>query len=187
MTEKDPNGKGPHEAGAKLDDGKIIASTGLIDYFPHALMAVADVSTFGAKKYVEGGWKTVPDGERRYRNAGARHQLKRAEGEYIDADSGKLHIAHQAWCVLAELELYLCSYEQKGVVNAGRKSPLTSSTRTDPPKTDCRSNAGSASVLVAFDTTMTTPRKSSLRQRLIGWLTESGTTVMRAVSMGKNN
>lgn len=99
--EIDPTGRGPHELGAKLDGGKIRADL-LLD-FRHALREVARVSTFGAQKYAPGSWLHVPDGEVRYRAARLRHQLE--EGE--DDDSGLLHLAHEAWNILAELELRL--------------------------------------------------------------------------------
>lgn len=103
-TELDPSGKNPHEAGAKLDAGKIYG--GLLDDFSLALMAVAEVGTFGANKYSRGGWQSVSNGAQRYRDAMWRHLLKeRHEGR--DADSGLMHIAHRTWNALAELELVL--------------------------------------------------------------------------------
>lgn len=130
--EKDPNGKSPHEGGAKLDDGKCLASSGLIEYFPNALRAVAEVSTFGAKKYTLGGWKTVPDGQKRYRDAKVRHQLKRATGESLDQDSGLLHLSHEAWNVLAELELCLSKKSEKPTPLTSRHDPLSSCEKPVP-------------------------------------------------------
>lgn len=107
MSEHDPNGKAPGEPGAKLDAGKSPLRRGALEYFPRALMAVAEVSAFGASKYAWNGWETVPDGVRRYGDAGARHIVKeRIEGPY-DSDSGLLHAAHEAWNALARLELML--------------------------------------------------------------------------------
>lgn len=110
MTQEvDPSGKGAHEAGAKLDAGKIYGS--LLDDFSLALMAVAEVGTFGANKYSRGGWQSVPNGAQRYRDAMWRHLLKeRHEG--CDGDSGLMHIAHRAWNALAELELVLREAKQ---------------------------------------------------------------------------
>ena len=96
--------KNPHEAGAKLDAGKIYG--GLLDDFSLALTAVAEVGTFGAKKYSRGGWQSVPDGAQRYRDAMWRHLLKERH-ERCDGDSGLMHIAHRAWNALADLELVL--------------------------------------------------------------------------------
>ena len=100
-AEIDPTGRGAHDLGAKLDGGKIRADL-LLD-FRHALKEVAKVASFGAKKYAPGSWLHVPDGEVRYRAARLRHQLE--EGD--DADSGLAHLAHEAWNILAELELRL--------------------------------------------------------------------------------
>lgn len=99
QVETDPTGRGPHDLGAKLDGGKIRADL-LLD-FRHALKAVAEVATHGAEKYAPGSWLHVPDGEVRYRAARMRHQLE--EGN--DAMSGLPHLAHEAWNLLAELEL----------------------------------------------------------------------------------
>lgn len=109
--EVDPNGVNPHEPGAKLDAGKTAVFQGLIDYFPRACLAVAEVSTFGASKYAWKGWETVPDGINRYANAGMRHKLYEAMGELRDRDSGLLHKAHDAWNNLATLELTLREME----------------------------------------------------------------------------
>lgn len=101
-SEVDPHGRRPDEPGAKLDAGKPMAS--LLEDFALALSAVADVSTFGARKYSRGGWQVVPDGITRYKDAKWRHLLN-ARHEDVDPDSGLLHAAHEAWNALAVLEL----------------------------------------------------------------------------------
>ena len=107
QSELDPHGKDAHEGGSKLDAGKSLIEQGVFAYFPRALLAVADVSEHGSIKYVWGGWKSVPGGVNRYANARGRHILKQyIEGPY-DRDSDLLHKAHEAWNVLAELELML--------------------------------------------------------------------------------
>jgi len=105
-TEQDPNGRDPHEAGAKLDHGK--NRLGLVLHgFARALIAVGDVGTYGANKYTPNGWMSVPGGPERYTDAMYRHLLKEAAGEEYDADSGLLHAASAAWNALARLELML--------------------------------------------------------------------------------
>lgn len=104
MSELDPLGKNPHEPGAKLDAGKPIA--GVLGDFGLALLEVAKVGTFGAKKYTRGGWQTVPDGATRYGDALWRHMLYEQQ-EPKDPDSGLHHAAHAAWNALAKLELML--------------------------------------------------------------------------------
>jgi hypothetical protein len=104
--QKDPNGKSPHEPGAKLDAGKSPVYQGLLDYFPRACLAVAEVSAAGAAKYAWKGWETVPDGINRYSNALGRHIINKAiEGKYDP--EGFLHSAQIAWNALATLELEL--------------------------------------------------------------------------------
>ncbi|MCP4342367.1 MAG: hypothetical protein GY799_26695 [Desulfobulbaceae bacterium] len=108
--ETDPDGIDAHTPGAKLDNGKIYADS-ILAGFPRALWGVAEVGTFGANKYSLGGWQSVADGERRYRDAAGRHRLERQQGEHLDPDSGLPHEFHEAWNVLAALELKLRNEE----------------------------------------------------------------------------
>lgn len=104
--EKDPHGKKPNEPGAKLDAGK--QRPGLVlGAFSRALSEVTKIGTFGAAKYSDNGWVSVPNGISRYEDAGFRHKLKRLSGEELDPDSKLLHLAHEAWNILAVLELTL--------------------------------------------------------------------------------
>lgn len=112
MSEYDPNGINPDQPGAKLDAGKPCPYRGGISYFPRAIEAVAEVSTFGATKYTWAGWRTVPDGVARYSDAMVRHLLKENKDEVLDPDSGLLHAAHTAWNALARLELMLMENEK---------------------------------------------------------------------------
>lgn len=93
-----------HAPGAKLDQGKPDASL-LLD-FGMALMAVAEVGTFGKNKYTRGGWLKVEDAQNRYTAALLRH-LAQESYESHDAESGLLHAAHAAWDALARLDLKL--------------------------------------------------------------------------------
>ena len=103
--EHDPHGLASDVPGAKLDAGKLRIDL-VLDGFSLALAEVAQVAGYGARKYSEGGWQHVPQGEQRYRAAAGRHRLKRVR-ESHDPDTGLLHLAHEAWNVLAELELAL--------------------------------------------------------------------------------
>jgi hypothetical protein len=104
IEEKDPDGIGQHKAGAKLDAGK--PDTSLLLLFGKALLAVAEVGTFGARKYTRGGWQKVGDGITRYTAALLRHLFKEQDEDY-DSDSELLHAAQVAWNALARLELIL--------------------------------------------------------------------------------
>lgn len=118
LAELDPSGKKPGEPGAKLDHGKVPVYRGAVDYFPRAIMAVADISAYGAAKYDWKGWETVPNGIARYTDAGMRHVFGEIiEGKYDSGPngSGKLHKAHAAWCLLAALELELREQEANDV------------------------------------------------------------------------
>lgn len=106
MSELDPTGRGPHEAGAKLDAGKNRLSL-VLGSFSRALQEVGKVGTYGANKYSANGWITVPEGVDRYSDALLRHYLKEMAGEQLDADTELRHAAHLAWNALARLDLML--------------------------------------------------------------------------------
>lgn len=105
MQEKDPLGLSAHSAGAKLDAGKVRPDL-ILSGMPRALLAVAEIGTFGANKYSEDGWLSVPNGIKRYTAAMDRHRLKESI-EPTDPDSELAHAAHLAWNALARLELML--------------------------------------------------------------------------------
>ena len=110
-VERDPNGLDPHAMGAKLDAGKVQAD--LLEDFGLALLAVAEVATYGATKYSRGGWQHVEHGVVRYSAAKWRHALK-GRYETHDRDTGLLHAAHEAWNALAKLELMLRGNDRCG-------------------------------------------------------------------------
>lgn len=112
--EQDPNGKDPHESGAKLDAGKNRLGL-VIGSFARALSKVGEVGTYGANKYTDNGWLDVPNGEARYTDALYRHLFSEAKGEVNDKDTDLPHAAHAAWNALARLELALIEEERKGV------------------------------------------------------------------------
>jgi hypothetical protein len=84
------------EGGRKFDGGKI--RYGLLP--PLALKATADVLTFGAEKYEPDNWKYVPDSLNRYFDAAQRHMWAFKEGETIDPESGRHHLAHALCCLM---------------------------------------------------------------------------------------
>ena len=104
-TDDDPSKIGT--GAVKYDGGKAALFRGLINYFPRAVYAVAEISTFGAKKYAWDGWEGVEDGFNRYSDAMVRHLIAEGKGEVFDPDSGLRHAAHTAWGALARLELQL--------------------------------------------------------------------------------
>lgn len=99
-----------HAPGAKLDHGK--PRHGLVlGGFARALTEVAKVGTFGANKYTDNGWVSVPNGQARYTDALYRHLSAEAKGELNDGESELLHAAHAAWNALARLDLLLREQE----------------------------------------------------------------------------
>lgn len=78
------------KAGVKLDTGKVRYD--LIP--PEAMKGLAEILTFGAEKYIENGWQTVPEAKKRYIGALMRHLEAYRSGELIDPESGKPHIYH---------------------------------------------------------------------------------------------
>lgn len=98
------------KGGLKYDLGKAEVQQGVFDYFPRALMEVANVSSYGARKYDWNGWQYVSDGYNRYANAGGRHKLLQGIDGFYDigvGGSGLLHDAQEAWNALAKLEIGL--------------------------------------------------------------------------------
>ena len=101
--------------GRKDDSGKILAGI-LYEDFPHALTAVAEVASFGAKKYARGNWKNVLAGIERYNDAMHRHLLAHCCGEKVDTESELMHLAHAAWNALAVLELVIKVQTQENAI-----------------------------------------------------------------------
>jgi hypothetical protein len=96
---------------AEQKAAKIPVWQGVLQYFPKALMAVGDVSRFGARKH-NGGvmpteWRRFPAPI--YSDSLIRHLLAESQGEIKDPESGLLHAAHAAWNALARLEKLLDS------------------------------------------------------------------------------
>jgi hypothetical protein len=82
--EADPNGTNAHTPGAKLDSGKP-----RWDLLPlEVIEGVVRVMSVGAAKYSPDGWKSVPDGDKRYFSAMMRHWMKMQAGEYLDDGPG---------------------------------------------------------------------------------------------------
>lgn len=112
LVEKDPTGRNPHAPGAKLDAGKVRPGL-VLGGFARALWAVSCVGTYGAVKYTEDGWISVPNGQARYDDAGMRHWLKEKMGEAVDPDTELDHAAHAAWNALSRLDLMIRERESK--------------------------------------------------------------------------
>lgn len=64
-----------------------------------ALLAVSDVLAFGARKYGDRNWERGLKQMRLYA-AAQRHLLAWSNGDNYDGESGLLHLAHAACCVL---------------------------------------------------------------------------------------
>ena len=82
--------------GRKFDGGKL--EYGLLP--PKALEATVDVLTFGAQKYERDNWKYVDDSKRRYFDALQRHMWAWKQGEQLDPESSKHHLAHALCCLM---------------------------------------------------------------------------------------
>jgi Domain of unknown function (DUF5664) len=82
----------------------------IIIEFREAIVEVGKVWVFGKQKYSEernpaytlSNWKVWDKGEQEFRNAAIRHILASVDDAY-DSESGLLHLAHAAFCVLALL------------------------------------------------------------------------------------
>ena len=90
----------PELAPGRKDDSQKILAAVLKDFSP-ALLQVAEVGTFGAKKYARGNWLKVENAQERYEDALWRHLLQHG----TDQESGLDHLAHAAWNILALITL----------------------------------------------------------------------------------
>lgn len=70
-----------------------------------ALLMVNRVLDYGAEKYARGSWRLVE--MERYDSAARRHRISRDLGETHDAESGLLHLAHEATNILFQLQTAL--------------------------------------------------------------------------------
>lgn len=86
----DPAFAEPTEIGKKYDEGKPIM--GAVP--PRAIRSVAEVLTFGAKKYGRDNWQKVENAETRYLDAALRHINDYQSGVSVDEESGKPTLAH---------------------------------------------------------------------------------------------
>lgn len=119
-SEIDPNGLGANQPGAKFDANKSPVFRGVLQYFPRALKAVADLSKNGAIKYTWKGWREVEDGPNRYGDALARHITDEAIEGFWDLKAmndpehpyNVLHSTAQSWNSLARTELMLEEMEK---------------------------------------------------------------------------
>jgi hypothetical protein len=77
--------------------------------FPNALNALGQVMTWAAenKGYLPDDWKHIKDPKIAFIGAAARHRNARLRGVDCDEESNLLHLAHEAFNVLAHLELIL--------------------------------------------------------------------------------
>ena len=92
----------------KRKNGKLKAEL-LETGFPNAMMALAEVMTWAAdyKGYLPNDWKDIPDAKNSLLAAACRHRLKRLKGEEFDDESGLPHLYHEAFNVMAQLELLI--------------------------------------------------------------------------------
>ncbi|WCO82053.1 hypothetical protein vBPpSSYP_71 [Pseudomonas phage vB_PpS_SYP] len=102
-----------------LEDRKVgkVPMHMVIDGFPLALEHVAEIMGWAAEKkgYKLHDWRNLPEAEIAFPSAGYRHMTDnskmKAKGlkaiDRVDHESAKLHIGHQIFNLLAELELVL--------------------------------------------------------------------------------
>jgi hypothetical protein len=91
--------------------GKPKLASEVLAKFHKACAAVAECSIFGAQKYgvppMDSSFKALPNAEVAYCDAAVRHITAYLSGQPLDSESGKPHLAHAAWSVLAALEVHL--------------------------------------------------------------------------------
>lgn len=85
---------------------------GVLQRFPRAILALAEVSQFGTTKHQvpidDDSFATIPDARGVYSDAEVRHILKEAIEGPVNAEDGMLlHAAQRAWNAMAYLEITL--------------------------------------------------------------------------------
>lgn len=91
--------------GVKYDTGKPRLRL-LFHDMSKQLTRVAEVLEYGANKYTENGWQTVPDAAKRYEDAMERHLAAWRQGQSRDQESGLHHLQHAACNLLFLLYFY---------------------------------------------------------------------------------
>lgn len=66
---------------------------------------VVKVYTAGAKKYGPDKWQNLPDGYKRYKAALFRHLVEYEKGNWLDEETGCIHLAQVAWNAIAMLHI----------------------------------------------------------------------------------
>lgn len=99
------------EKGVKLDNGKLRLGL-VLGGFAGAIKELGAIGTFGANKYTDNGWQSVPNGVERYKDALFRHLFAWLSGEEFDEESGYRHLSHALWniaaiCTLTHKKEYL--------------------------------------------------------------------------------
>ena len=106
--------------GKKLDQNKPRMSL-----LPKGVLnAVIRVLEFGASKYAESNWQTVPDARRRYYDAMHRHIDAWWQGEKKDSETGESHLAHAICCGMflmwldnnSKRDTEACSWENESLM-----------------------------------------------------------------------
>ena len=66
---------------------------------------VVKVYTAGAKKYGPDQWQNLPDGYKRYKAALFRHLVEYEKGNWLDEETGCIHLAQVVWNAIAMLHI----------------------------------------------------------------------------------
>ena len=66
---------------------------------------IVKVYTAGAKKYAPNNWMHLENGYERYKAALFRHICEFERGNWLDADTGCIHLAQVAWNAIAMLHI----------------------------------------------------------------------------------
>jgi len=78
------------EFGLKDAKGKLMMDL----VIPEVIIAIAEVLTFGAKKYKPDSWQAVKDGNNVHYASLMRHLMAWRKGEKYDKESGLSHLKH---------------------------------------------------------------------------------------------
>lgn len=115
---KDPTREDP-VPGLKFDADKV-----RMDLLPpEFLFAVADILTFGAKKYADRNWENGINYNRVYGGL-MRHLWAWWKGEGLDPETGKSHLWHAGCCIA-----FLTTYEARGMTQFDNRPIINGETK----------------------------------------------------------
>lgn len=95
---------------------------------------IVKVYTAGAKKYGPNTWQNLPDGYNRYKAAFFRHLLEHEKGNWLDEETGSIHLAQCVWNAIAMLHIAKQNMKNNENTICSKKENLLTERKDTPEK-----------------------------------------------------